>query len=173
MFHGDVYKNINAHSLTHDQYQFSQTHIKILSGLYGLIRPLDLILPYRLEMSTNIKITGQKLHDFWKEKITTQLNKELANHKNKIIINLASNEYIKAVNQKTIKGKWINVQFKELRNNKYATIGTLAKKARGSMVRYILDNSCDTIESLHGFNHNGYQLNEELTTNNNLIFTRE
>lgn len=172
LFNGDVYKNINAKSLNKSELTFAQTNLRILSGLYGLLKPMDLIFPYRLEMGTKLDIENTKLYNYWKPLITKKLNLELDQHHTKIIVNLASKEYSQAVDEKKIKGIWINIDFKEHKDNQFKSIGILAKRARGSMVKYILENKCKNIEDIIKFNNNGYEINEKLSSKHHLVFSR-
>ena len=172
-FNGDVYRGIQASTLTQDQCEYTQNHLAILSGLYGLIRPMDLVQPYRLEMGTKIHFKNGSLYDFWQKAITEQLNQQLAEHQNKVIVNLASNEYIKAVKKQDIEGQWLDIDFKEFKNDRYRTIGIFAKKARGLMVRYILDHKTDDIEALKAFDLENYRYHPKLSSQFKLTFTRE
>ncbi|NNK39782.1 MAG: peroxide stress protein YaaA, partial [Winogradskyella sp.] len=142
-----------------------------LSGLYGILKPLDLILPYRLEMGTKMTVGKSKnLYQFWKKKVTTALNDELEN--NELFLNLASNEYFKAIDTKLLKVPVINVDFKEFKNGNYKTIGFFAKYARGLMARYIIDKQASSLDDIKGFNYEEYRFTEELSTDQNLVFTR-
>lgn len=170
-FKGDVYIGLDAYTLNEDQINQLQNKLRILSGQYGLLKPLDLIQPYRLEMGTKLQIgTKKDLYQFWDKKITNQLNEELAN--NDVFINLASNEYFKVIKSKLLNTKIITPVFKDYKNGKLKMISFFAKKARGLMVRYIIDNSIEELEDLKGFNYDGYQFDENLSSNNELVFTR-
>ena len=170
-FDGDVYSGLDAYSLTDVQMTNLQGKLRILSGLYGLLKPLDLMQPYRLEMGTSIGIgTKKHLYEFWKQTITNKLNSELA--ADELFINLASNEYFSAVDVKTLKVPVITPEFKEYKDGKLKIISFFAKKARGLMVRYIIDKHAETLEDLKGFNYEGYAFDANLSTENNLIFTR-
>jgi cytoplasmic iron level regulating protein YaaA (DUF328/UPF0246 family) len=171
-FNGDVYRGIQASTLDQEQCEYAQNHLAILSGLYGLIRPMDLVQPYRLEMGTKIHFENGNLYDFWQKTITKQLNQQLAGQENKLIVNLASNEYIKAVKKQDIKGQWLDIDFKEFKNGQYRTIGIFAKKARGLMVRYILDHKVDDIDALKAFDLENYGYHPELSSPFKLTFTR-
>jgi cytoplasmic iron level regulating protein YaaA (DUF328/UPF0246 family) len=170
-FDGDVYTGLDVYSLSEDKLSVMQDKLRILSGLYGLLKPLDLIQAYRLEMGTSIAIEKNKnLYEFWKSTITKALNEEL--HENETLINLASNEYFSAVDVKKLKGSVITPEFKDYKDGKLKIISFFAKKARGMMVRYILDNNAETQEDLKGFNCEGYAFDTNLSQGNTLVFTR-
>jgi uncharacterized protein len=170
-FDGDVYSGLDAFSLTADKITAIQSKVRILSGLYGLLKPLDLMQPYRLEMGTKIQIAESKnLYDFWKKSITAALNKEL--QKDDLFINLASNEYFSAVDVKKLKVPVITPEFKEYKDGKLKIISFFAKKARGLMVRYIIDTNAETIDDLKAFDYEGYHFDENLSKANTLVFTR-
>ena len=170
-FDGDVYTGLDAYSIPVDKLEQLQGSLRILSGLYGYLKPLDLIQPYRLEMGTKLPIGESKnLYEFWKKTITDSLNKELK--KGELFINLASNEYFSAVDAKALKVPVITPEFKDYKDGKLKMISFFAKKARGLMVRYILDTNAQTIEDLKGFNYEGYQFDANLSKGNNLVFTR-
>lgn len=174
-FKGDVYRALDAHSLNEEQLSFTREHLRILSGLYGIIKPYDKIMPYRLEMGTPLKFKGYtSLYEFWGYKLTEGLSRELMEHKNKVLVNLASEEYSKAVHFDKLPEniRVVHVFFKEFRNGKYKIIGTNAKRARGYMSRYIIENSIDQVESLKDFSAQGYEFNAYLSDDNNLIFTK-
>lgn len=161
-FNGDVYTGLDAYSIPEARVDRLQERLRILSGLYGLLKPLDLIQPYRLEMGTSFAVNGSKnLYDFWKEKITAQLNEELQD--GEVFVNLASNEYFKAINKKDLKVPVITPAFKDWKNDKLKVISFFAKKARGAMVRYIIDSGAETAEDLKGFDWEGYRFSEEFT----------
>ncbi len=166
MFSGDVYTGLDAYSLSQNDINTMQSSLRILSGLYGILKPLDLIQPYRLEMGTKFGVDGAKnLYEFWKETITNQLNEELSD--NELFVNLASNEYFKAVNTKKIKVPIVAPVFKDWKNDKLKIISFYAKKARGSMSRYLIENNAKTIDDVKGFMVDGYVFSEEYTTNEN------
>lgn len=166
MFSGDVYTGLDAYSLSQNDIDTMQSSLRILSGLYGILKPLDLIQPYRLEMGTKFGVDGVKnLYEFWKETITNQLNEELRD--NELFVNLASNEYFKAVNTKKIKVPIVAPVFKDWKNDKLKIISFYAKKARGSMSRYLIENNAKTIDDVKGFMVDGYVFSEEYTTNEN------
>ncbi|AXA34165.1 peroxide stress protein YaaA [Francisella adeliensis] len=171
-FSGDVYKGLDANSLDSNTVNYAQDHLLMLSGLYGLIRPLDLMQAYRLEMGTKIKIDDKVLYKYWQDKITAQLNELFNTQENKTLINLASNEYSQAIDKKSLKADWLDIDFKENKNGAFKTIGIHAKKARGLMSRYILENKIEDTESIKKFDIAGYSFNSELSNKNLLCFTR-
>ena len=171
-FNGDVYSGLDAFSLSMDQLNQAQKSLRILSGLYGLLKPLDLIQPYRLEMGTKLNVEGSlNLYGFWRNKITNKLNDEL--NENEFFVNLASNEYSSAIDRKLLKTTMISPVFKEMKNGKLKIISFYAKKARGMMVRYILDNEIINLEDLRGFDYGGYSYSsEESEKMKELVFIR-
>ena len=170
-FDGEVYTGIDAYSLPIDKMEDLQNRLFILSGLYGLLKPLDLIQAYRLEMGTSIAIGESKnLYAFWKIKITETLNKSIA--KGDFLLNLASNEYFSAVDTKLLKAKVITPEFKDYKDGKLKMISFFAKKARGLMVRYIIDTNSKNIDDLKGFNYEGYSFDANLSSDSKLVFTR-
>ena len=170
-FDGDVYTGLDAYSIPIEKLDVLQERLRILSGLYGLLKPLDLIQAYRLEMGTNLSIGDSKnLYEFWKPIITKALNKELK--KGELFVNLASNEYFSAVDVKTLKVPVITPEFKDYKDGKLKIISFFAKKARGLMVRYIIDTNAEAIEDLKGFNYEGYRFDANLSKGNQLVFTR-
>ncbi|MEN8180347.1 MAG: peroxide stress protein YaaA [Pseudomonadota bacterium] len=170
---GDVYTGLDAETLTEEDLAFAQEHLRILSGLYGVMRPLDLMQPYRLEMGTKLpNEQGKDLYAFWGETITEALNKSLKKQGDDILINLASNEYFKSVKPKLVKGRIITPQFKEKRPGGYKMIGVFAKKARGLMGRYIIENRLADPESIKAFDLEGYVYNEALSNQNQWVFGR-
>ena len=173
MFNGQAYLGLEAESLNKDTLKFAQDHVRILSGLYGVLKPLDLIQPYRLEMSTKLNNPrGSSLYEFWGNKITEKLNEYLATHKSKVLINLASDEYYKAVNSSKVEGEIITPVFKENKGQQYKTIAVYAKKARGLMTRFIIENRIEEPEALKSFESEGYSYNPNLSTKNEWVFTR-
>ena len=173
-FNGDVYSGLDANSFTGDDFDFAQEHFRILSGLYGLLKPLDLMQAYRLEMGTKLdNIRGANLYQFWGDIITNELNQALAKQGDDILINLASTEYFKAVKKKSLNATIITPQFKDWKNGQYKIISFFAKKARGLMARYIIQNQITTIEQLKDFDLAGYQFSGDLTQGNELVFTRK
>ena len=170
-FTGEVFRGIDVTTLNDEKLPLLQDRLRILSGLYGLLKPMDLIQAYRLEMGKKLKVgRTENLYKFWGDKIADSLNAELAD--DDLLINLASSEYFKAVNQKVLKVPMITPVFKDFKNGQYKTIMTFAKKARGLMVRYIIDNDITTIEGVKGFNIDNYGFSEEMSTETELVFTR-
>jgi cytoplasmic iron level regulating protein YaaA (DUF328/UPF0246 family) len=170
-FDGEVYTGVDAYSIPLDKMEDLQSRLFILSGLYGLLKPLDLIQPYRLEMGTSIAIGESKnLYAFWKTKITKALNKSLS--KEEFLLNLASNEYFSAVDIKSLKANIITPEFKDYKDGKLSMISFFAKKARGLMVRYIINTNAQTIEDIKGFNYEGYAFDANLSSETKLVFTR-
>ncbi len=170
-FTGEVFRGIDVTTLEAEKLPLLQDRLRILSGLYGVLKPLDLMQAYRLEMGKRLKVgRTENLYKFWGDKIANALNEELAD--NDLLVNLASSEYFKAVNQKVLKVPMITPVFKDFKNGQYKTIMTFAKKARGLMVRYIIDNNITTIEGLKGFNIDGYGFSESMSTETELFFTR-
>ena len=168
---------MNVFDFSDDDFNFAKDHFKILSGLYGVLSPFDLIEPYRLEMKAKLENKdGSNLYKFWKSKITNFIINELSNHNNKTLLNLASSEYIKAIDLKELTKtcNFINIEFKDFseKNNKYKVIGMYSKQARGHMSRFIIKNKIDNVEDLKSFNSMGYVFNKELSTDSDLIFTR-
>ena len=170
-FDGDVYTGLDVYSLPTEKLSVLQDKLRILSGLYGLLKPLDLMQAYRLEMGTSMAVgTKKNLYEFWKKTITDALNKELENEE--LFINLASNEYFSAVDVKKLKVPVITPEFKDYKDGKLKMISFFAKKARGLMVRYIIDNNVETLEDLKNFNYEGYSFDANLSSENKLVFTR-
>ncbi len=174
-FKGDVYLGLQAETFSETEFQYAQQHLRILSGLYGLLKPLDLIQPYRLEMGTKLQV-GKKYHDlyhFWGSSITEKLNQELAAFSTPVIVNLASNEYFKAVTPKQLAATIITPVFKELKNGQYKVISFFAKKARGMMAAYMINNQLSQPQDLKSFSAEGYHFNQSLSKTNEWVFTRE
>lgn len=170
-FAGDTYKGLDAQKLDAKSIEYAQTHLGILSGLYGLIRPLDAIQPYRLEMGTKLKCgDSQNLYQYWGELITKELNKKLKSEK--VLVNLASQEYFGVIQVDQIQGEVVTPVFKEKKNGSYKVIGLYAKKARGMMARYIIENKVEKIDELKDFDFEGYKFNSKLSRTNELVFTR-
>ena len=165
-FNGDVYTGLDAYTIPIDKLDRLQDTLRILSGMYGILRPLDLIQPYRLEMGTSIGIERKKnLYGVWQKKVTDYLNDELED--DELFLNLASNEYFKAVDEKKLKVPVISPVFKDFKNGKLKIISFFAKKARGSMVRYIIDKDCKTLDDVKAFDYDGYRFSEEHTEKEN------
>ncbi len=172
-FKGDVYIGLDAETLNEKQLFYTQKHLRILSGLYGVLRPLDLIQPYRLEMGTKLNTkTFNGLYDFWGDKLTNNINKVLKSQGDDILINLASNEYFKALNKKILKANIITPVFKDFNAGEYKMISFFAKKARGLMSRFILENELKNPTDLIHFNSEGYYFKESESSDNKLVFLR-
>ena len=172
-FNGDVYTGLDAKTLTDADFEYAQQHMRILSGLYGLLKPLDLMQAYRLEMGTKLaNDRGTNLYQFWGELITEKLNQALVEQGDNILVNLASNEYFKAVKKKSLNGELITPVFKDWKNGQYKMISFFAKKARGLMARYIIENKVDSLDRLKGFAVAGYSYSEEFSKGNDWVFTR-
>ncbi len=172
-FKGDVYLGLDAYSLDDAAIEFAQQHLRILSGLYGILRPLDLMQPYRLEMGTRLKTEqGSNLYQFWDDRLTRSLNKELRESSADTLINLASNEYFKAIKPKQLKAQIITPAFREFRDGEYRFIQFFAKKARGLMSRYLIDQRIDDAAGLKDFNYEGYRFAAALSSDSEWVFTR-
>ncbi len=172
-FKGDVYAGLDADNLSADDLEYAQEHLRILSGLYGVLKPLDLMQPYRLEMGTTLKTRrGEDLYAFWDARINAAINRELAGQDNPVLINLASNEYFKSVQPGKLDARIITPGFKEERNGEYKFISFTAKKARGLMSRYIIRNRVEDPEELEGFDLEGYRYNADLSGVDRPVFTR-
>ena len=170
-FTGEVFRGIDINTLPIEKLPLLQENLRILSVLYGLLKPLDLMQPYRLEMGTKLPVGSKKnLYNFWGDSIANALNEELS--ENELLINLASSEYFKVVNQKILKVPMITPVFKDFKSGQYKTIMTFAKKARGLMVRYIIDNNIKTIDRLKHFDIENYRFHENMSSKNELVFTR-
>ncbi len=173
-FKGDVYTGMEAATFDVEDHQFAQKHLRILSGLYGLLKPLDLMQPYRLEMGTKLSNTrGKNLYDFWKGRITDLINTDAEEANTDTIINLASKEYFKSVKTNKLKGRLINLNFKELRNGNYKIVSFSAKKARGMMCHFAIKNKITNPDHLKGFDYENYTFNERMSSENEWIFTRD
>ena len=177
-FQGDVYQGMQVDRFEPEDFEFAQQHLRILSGLYGVLRPLDLIQPYRLEMGTKLAhaklqdLSADTLYEFWADKLTQTLNRELESQQ-KVIINLASNEYFKAIKPKLLKAEIITPTFKDWKKGKYKIISFYAKKARGMMTSYIIKNRITNPEKLQNFAEAGYSYNAELSDPQHPTFTRQ
>jgi len=170
-FTGEVFRGIDINSLEEEKLPILQERLRILSGLYGLLKPLDLIQPYRLEMGTKLKVgSTENLYKFWNDTVAKSLNEELKD--GELLVNLASTEYFKVIPKKILKVPMITPVFKDFKNGEYKTIMTFAKKARGLMVRYIINHNVKTIEELKGFNVDRYRFSQEMSSGNDLVFTR-
>lgn len=172
-FKGDVYDGMDAPSFDDDDFEFLQQHVRILSGLYGYLKPLDLMQPYRLEMGKKLTTDkGKSLYEFWGGEITSRINKELRKQNNPLLVNLASNEYFKVVQKRDVEADIITPQFKDWKNGQYKMISFYAKKARGMMVRYITQNRIDEAEGIKDFDLGGYGYNPKMSSGNDWVFTR-
>jgi len=168
-FKGDVYNGIDAPNLSKQDLIFAQDNLRMLSGLYGVVRPLDLIAPYRLEMGTKLKTPkGKNLYEFWGDKISKVLNED----ESEVIINLASNEYFKGIDQESLKAKIVNIVFKEFKGDKYKIIGIYAKRARGLMVQFMVKNQLTNPQDLKAFTMEDYRFREDMSDATTWIFTR-
>lgn len=173
LFNGEVYNGLKAETLSEKDLLYAQEHLRILSGLYGVLRPLDLMQPYRLEMGRPLETKKAKnLYEFWGLKITKAINMELEKQKEKVLLNLASNEYFKSIKKDKIKARIITPVFKELKGDRYKVIVVYAKKARGLMARYMIKNRIEEAEQLKHFDEEGYFYNEQLSSENEWVFTR-
>lgn len=172
-FKGDVYRGLEAESLSGRDMDFAQDHLRIISGLYGMLRPLDLMQPYRLEMGLKLKFAGNKsLYEFWSGTITAALNSDLANAGSGTLINLASQEYSKVIDKDKLEGEIVTPVFKEYRGDNYKVLGIHAKKARGMMSRFIIKNRITDSQEIKLFNLDGYCYDENLSTPEEWVFTR-
>ncbi|MDO5977908.1 peroxide stress protein YaaA [Flavivirga spongiicola] len=170
-FSGDVYRGIDAYNIPEEKITTLQNTVRIISGLYGILKPMDLIQPYRLEMGTKFPVGKNKnLYEFWKKQITKALNEEL--EADELFLNLASNEYFKAIDTKALKVPVITASFKDFKNGEYKTIMTFAKLARGYMTRYIIDTNANTLDDVKGFNYEGYNFSEPMSSETDLVFIR-
>ena len=173
-FNGDVYQGLQAGTFDESKMDFATKHFRILSGLYGLLRPLDLIQPYRLEMGTKLVFDDYKtLYQYWDNTILDLLMKDLKEQGDDIILNLASNEYFKSIDKKDMPARVINVDFKDFKNGKYKIVSFYAKKARGLMSRFLIEHQITNPEDLRGFDYNGYYFDEENSSENHLAFKRD
>ena len=173
-FNGDVYTGLDAKTFSDEDFEFAQKHMRILSGLYGLLKPLDLMQAYRLEMGSRLaNDRGTNLYQFWGDIITDNVNEALDQQGDNILVNLASNEYFKSVKKKNLKGEIITPAFKDWKNGQFKMISFFAKKARGLMARYIIENRLTDIEQLKSFDVAGYQYSEDLSQGNDWVFTRK
>ena len=172
-FKGDVYQGLEAESFNDNDLKFAQRHLRILSGLYGLLRPLDVIQPYRLEMGTKLKTSkGQNLYDYWGTKLTTGLNEALKESKEGTLVNLASNEYFGAVQPKLLEGSLLNIGFKEKRNGQLKFVSFSAKKARGLMAKFIIKERLKNPDDLKNFDLEDYKFNKKLSSELDWTFSR-
>ncbi len=173
-FKGDVYTGLQAETLTDAQLSYAQDHLRMLSGLYGLLRPLDLMQPYRLEMGTKLaNARGKDLYAFWGTRISEWLNQALADQGDDLLLNLASTEYFSAVKRSSLKARIIDTEFKDLKNGQYKIISFYAKKARGMMSRFVITERINTPEALKEFDVQGYRYSAEQSTPDKLVFLRD
>ncbi len=173
-FKGDVYLGLDPATYSERDFSWAQKHIRILSGLHGVLKPLDLIQPYRLEMGTRLKTArGDDLYDFWGEKITEELNAALAEQKRPMLINLASNEYFDAVDAQRLNARIVTPTFKDLKNGRYRFMSFFAKRARGMMASYMVKNRVNTLKALREFDWGGYYYCEELSRGDDWVFLRD
>lgn len=172
-FKGDVYEGLDAAAFNRSDFEFAQQSLLILSGLYGVLRPLDLMQPYRLEMGTKLEVGDRNnLYEFWSENITAALNNQLLNSKNPVLVNLASQEYFKAINSKNIKGTIVTPVFKEQKGSDFKVVAIYAKRARGLMSKFIIQNKIGDAEQLKEFNWEGYYFRSDMSTKTKLVFVR-
>ncbi|QYX47229.1 peroxide stress protein YaaA [Pseudomonas tussilaginis] len=173
-FKGDVYTGLDAESLSEDDFSYAQDHLRMLSGLYGLLRPLDLMQPYRLEMGTKLaNARGKDLYAFWGTRISEWLNQALAEQGDDLLLNLASNEYFSAVKRNALKARIINTEFRDFKNGQYKIISFYAKKARGMMSRFVIQERINDPEQLKQFDVQGYYYSAEQSKPDNLVFLRD
>lgn len=172
-FNGDVYEGLQASELSDEQLEWLQKHALILSGLYGVLRPLDLMQAYRLEMGTKLQTEkGKNLYDYWGSQLALYMNQYMATHSNPVVINLASNEYFKAVDKKALKYPVVDCVFQDQKGADWKIISFYAKKARGLMLRYAIDHQCKSVDDLKGFNYEGYAFVPEISSATKLVFRR-
>lgn len=171
-FSGDVYVGLDAYTLPKSKFDLLQERLRILSGMYGVLRPLDLMQPYRLEMGTRLKVNdAANLYEYWGNSLTDMLNKEMKD--DELLVNLASNEYFKVINKKKLKAKLVTPIFKDFKNGELKIIAFYAKKARGSMVRYLVENDITDLDGIQSFDVDGYTFSESETTDScNPVFIR-
>lgn len=173
-FKGDVYTGLDAYHLSDADLQFAQKHLRSLSGLYGLLRPLDLMMPYRLEMGIKLaNARGHNLYEFWEDRITNLINQDLEQSGSKVLVNIASDEYYKSVKEAKIQAEIIKPVFLDQKNGQYKVISFYAKKARGLMARYIIQNQLDKLEDLKSFNTDGYYFDADSSLKGELVFKRD
>lgn len=172
-FNGHVYQKIDIEQLSQEEVQYAKDHLRILSGMYGILKPSDLILPHRLEMGTKWPVTKRNLYGYWTKFVTKELNKMMEEAETDTLINLASNEYFKVLDKKSFKGRIIDIEFKEQRSDgKYAVVSIFAKQARGLMCRYAFQHKVNLPEELMGFDSEGYLFRHDLSNEKKMVFTR-
>ena len=173
-FKGDVYTGLDAYNLNDQKFEYAQKHLRMLSGLYGVLRPLDLMMPYRLEMGTKLHNSrGHNLYEFWGDKITNLINDDLEQANSELLVNIASDEYYKSVIERKLKAEIIKPVFLDQKNGKYKVISFYAKKARGLMARYIIENQLSKVEDLKSFNSDGYYFDANSSLQGELVFKRD
>ncbi|WP_374666994.1 peroxide stress protein YaaA [Acinetobacter sp.] len=173
-FKGDVYTGLDAYSLKETEINYAQKHLRMLSGLYGLLRPLDLMMPYRLEMGTKLQNPrGHNLYEFWSDRITQMVNQDLEDAGSALLVNIASDEYYKSVKESKIQAEIIKPVFLDQKNGKYKVISFYAKKARGLMARYIIENKIERADDLKSFCTDGYYFDAESSLKGELVFKRD
>jgi len=173
-FNGDVYQGLQANSLSEEKLELAQRRLRILSGLYGVLKPLDLIQPYRLEMGTDLNYYKSKnLYEFWNPQLTKNVKKAVDESGSPLLVNLASKEYFKSIDTKILKTEIITPEFRDLRDGKYIIISFFAKKARGLMTRFILENDIKKVSDLQAFDMDGYNFNPRMSQSNKPVFTRD
>lgn len=173
-FKGDVYTGLDAYNLNEQHIEFAQNHLRMLSGLYGLLRPLDLMMPYRLEMGTKLNNPrGHNLYQFWGDRITHLINDDLEQANSELLVNIASDEYYKSIIERKVKAEIIKPVFLDQKNGKYKVISFYAKKARGLMARYIIENQLNQAKDLKSFNSEGYYFDAESSLKGELVFKRD
>jgi len=173
-FKGDVYSGLDAETFSHADLTFAQNHVRILSGLYGMLKPLDLMQAYRLEMGTKFSIGPCKnLYEFWNSRVTETLNDDLNIQEHPVLVNLASDEYFKVIHPKILQAPILKISFKENKNGTYRVIAIHAKRARGLMVNYVVKNRLGNTEALKSFNSKGYEFNKDLSSNLEMVFCRD
>jgi len=170
-FNGDVYTGFDLESYGEEEFEYAQAHLRILSGLYGLLRPLDLMQPYRLEMGTKFAV-GQtaQLYQFWQEAVTDELSAALADHRRQVIVNCASREYARVIDTKRLAGRMLTISFKQRQNNTVRTVAIHAKRARGRFVDWLILNRIDQADDLAAFDHSGYRLSTAESSDDELVF---
>ena len=173
-FNGDVYEGLNAATFNKKQMKFAQDHLRVLSGLYGVLRPLDLMQPYRLEMGTSfVNSRGKDLYAFWGDRVTLKLKDELNGHKNPILLNLASDEYFKVIRPAVLGKEVVSPVFQDEKDGKFKIISFYAKRARGLMARYVIENSLDKVKDIEDFNLEGYKFSAKESTSTKPVFRRK
>lgn len=173
VYNGDVYQGLQAETLSNDELAIAQKHLRIITGLYGILRPLDLILPYRLEMGTPLKVGRSKdLYNYWQQDVTAHLLDAMKHAQTDVLVNLASDEYFKVIDKKRLKAKVITPVFKDHKNGQYKMISFFAKKARGMMSRFIIRQAITNPEDIKLFNEEGYLFNDQYSDESKWVFTR-